>query len=765
MSLSPGTRLGPYEIVAPLGAGGMGEVYRAYDPRLEREVAVKILPARLSDEADALGRFEREARAVAALSHPNILSIFDFGRDRDVTYLVSELLEGETLRATLDQGSLPSARAVGIAMALADGLSAAHSRGLVHRDLKPENVFITTEGVIKILDFGLARQTEPWLSRADSTSPTVAATIPGTVLGTFGYMSPEQARGQPADARSDIFSLGCVFYEMLAGERAFGGTTAAETLAAVLRDEPRGLRKGAARVPQEVREILVRCLEKSPADRFPTARELASALRAESSRPPAATGSDLQSGGAIDSVAVLPFEGPSEDPDILYLSEGIAESVTRALSRIERLRVISRSAVARYRGRDIDPGRAGRELGVRAVLVGRMTLRGERLSVDAELVDVSDGRQIWGQRYQRSIADVYSVEEEIASGIAEQLRPKLAATGGLRKFRAPGPNGEAYQLYLKGRYLWNRRPERGFLDALECFEGSIEADPSFALAYSGLADCYNVLGGWESGVLPPNEAFLKARTLAHKSLEMNERSAEAHASLGYALFNYDWDFGEAERELRRAIELDPGYSPAHHWLSHLVLPLGRTEESKSESLTALAIDPQDFIMNAHLAWHDFFARDYDSAIEHAERLRSIISNHFWSPFFSGLAYEQKGLLPQAIDRLRQASERSPDSTYAVAALAHAYGLAKDYGQARGILEELRNAGRRRYVPAYDLAIVNLGLGEIEDAIFLLEQGFDERSSWLIHLRVDPRLDPLRQQARFRDLVGRVGLPSEPGSKT
>jgi tetratricopeptide (TPR) repeat protein len=439
--------------------------------------------------------------------------------------------------------------------------------------------------------------------------------------------------------------------------------------------------------------------------------------------------------------------------------------VTRSLSRIERLRVISRSAVARYRGRDVDPARAGRELGVRAVLVGRMILRGERLSVDAELVDVSDGRQIWGQRYQRAIADVYSVEEEIASGIAEQLRPKLAGTGGIRKFRAAVPNGEAYQLYLKGRYLWNRRPEHGFLDAVEYFERSIEADPSFALSYSGLADCYTTLGSWESGVLPPNEAFLKARTFARKAIAMNDRSAEAHASLGYSLFHYDWDFPEAERELRRAIELDPGYSPAHHWLSHLALPLGRIEESKTESLAALAIDPQDFIMNAHLAWHDFFARDYDLAIEHAEKLRSIISNHFWSPFFSGLAYEQKGLLAQANDRFRQASARAPDSTYAVAALAHAHGLAGDSNQARRMLDDLRDGSRSRFVPAYDFAIVNLGLGDIEEAISLLEQGFDERSSWLIHLRIDPRLDPLRQHARFRDLVGRVGLPSEPGSKT
>ena len=623
VTLSSGSRLGPYEILGPLGAGGMGEVYRAHDTRLEREVAVKVLPARLSSDPDALSRFEREARAVAALSHPNILSIFDFGRDGGVTYFVSELLDGETLRSLLLRGPLPPNEAREIATAIADGLAAAHSRGLVHRDLKPENIFRTVDDVTKILDFGLARRNEPLFHAVETGSPTVGGTMPGTVLGTFGYMSPEQARGEPADARSDVFAFGCVFSEMLTGERAFAGETAVDALAAVLRDEPRGVRGGTQPIPPELRALVERCLQKSPANRFPTARDLALALRGTTAR-----------------------------------SSGAGES--------------------------------------------------------------------------------------------------LSGSGNVR---SAAPNAEAYQLYLKGRYLWNRRPEHGFLEALQLFEKSIETDPSFALSYSGLADCYNVLGGWESGVLPPNEAFLKARTLARRSLEINDRSAEAHASLGYALFNYDWDFDGAERELRRSIELDPAYSPAHHWYSHLLLPIGRTEESKTESLAALEIDPRDFIMNAHLAWHSFFAREYDAAIEYAERLPSIISNHFWSPFFSGLAYEQKGQLAPAIDRLQQASDRAPDSTYAFAGLAHAHGLAGDFRQARRMLKELEEKRGRRYVPAYDLAIVNLGVGAVEESLDLLDQSFDERSSWLIHLAVDPRLDRLKDELRFRALVGRVGLPS------
>jgi eukaryotic-like serine/threonine-protein kinase len=757
MSLAAGARLGPYEVLSLLGAGGMGEVYRARDPRLGRDVAVKVLPSHLSTDPDSLSRFEREARAVAALSHPNILSIFDFGREGEVTYSVTELLEGETLRGALIPGPLPRRRAIEVATALADALSAAHARGLVHRDLKPENVFITSDGVVKILDFGLARWTEVSRGNSDPSATTVAETVPGTVLGTFGYMSPEQARGEPADSRSDVFALGCVLYEMVTGDRAFQRATPAETLAAVLRDEPTGLRDAGKLTSSELRTIVARCLEKSPLDRYQTARDVALALRTYASGASGGGTSEMRP-SVLDSVAVLPFEIAPDDPEARYLSDAIAESVTRALSRIESLRVISRSAVSRYRGNEVDPIRAGRELAVRIVVAGRITVRGDALTLDLELVDVSDGRQIWAERYQRSIADVYPLEEEVASGIVGRLRPKPESAFAPAKSRAPAPNAEAYQLYLKGRYYWNRRPEQGFLHATEYFEKAIDADPSYALPYSGLADCYITLGSWEAGVLPPNEAFLKARTLARRALEMNDRSAEAHASLGYALFHYDWNFVDAEKELRRAIELDPGYSAAHHWYSHLALPLGRVEDSKRESLIALAVDPHDFIINAHLAWHDFFSRNYDGAIENAAKM-SIIANHFWSPFFSGLAHEQKGLLAPAIDRLRQAAERAPDSSYAAAALGHAYGISGDRSSAERRLEELREIARRRYVPAYDLAIVKLGLSEFDEALAFLENGFEERSSWLIHLNVDPRLDPIRDRREFHALTARVGLPS------
>ena len=752
--ITAGTRLGPYEIRAPIGVGGMGEVYRARDTRLLRDVATKVLPQALHGDDEALSRFEREARAIAALSHPNILAIHDFGREGNVSYSVTELLEGETLRTALARGPLASRRAFEIAAAVADGLSAAHSRGIVHRDVKPENIFLTSHGAVKILDFGLVRHSDPGPHRADTASPTVGGTTPGIVLGTIGYMSPEQVRGEPVDTRTDIFALGCVLYEMLTGSRAFQGATAAEVFAAVLRDEPAALREASGNFPVEAVPILRHCLEKNPEQRYQTARDLAFGLR-ELVTGAFRAAAPAVSAGAMDSLAVLPFENAGHDAELEYLSEGIAESLTRAFSRLPGLRVISRSAVARYRGREVDPARAGRELSVRAVLTGRVLARGNRLSVSAELIDVHDDRQIWGQAYQRALDDVFSLQEQLGAEIAEHLRPTLVAPPVAAPVTAHAPKAEAYQLYLKGRYWWNRRPEEGFLDALEYFQKSIDADPSFALAYSGLADCYITLGSWESGILPPNEAFLKARTLARKALELDDRSAESHASLGYALFHYDWNFEQAEQEMKRAIALNPGYAAAHHWYSHLLLPLGRTEQSLAESLAAVAIDPLDFIMNAHLAWHYYFAGDYDHAIESAAK--PILSNHFWSPFFSGLAYEQKGMLAEAIDQLGQAVARSPDSTYPVAALAHARSLAGDKGRANRMLGDLRDLSRRRFVPSYDLAIIHLGLGETDEAFELLERALAERSSWLIHVNVDPRLAPLRDDTRFLDLVRRVGL--------
>ncbi len=762
MPLAPGSRLGRYEILAPLGAGGMGEVYRARDPHLARDVAIKVLPEEMAGDASALARFEREAKSIAALSHPNILAIFDVGREGGTSYVVTELLDGETLLATLSRGPLPTRQAFQIAAGVAEGLAAAHARGIVHRDIKPANLVLAPDGRVRILDFGLARA-RPDVPGSSDAATTAGLTSEGTILGTVGYLSPEQARGESADARSDLFALGCVLYEMLTGSRAFPGATPADVLVALLRDEPPALAAASSEIPAAARDLLRHCLEKNPERRFQDARDLLIVLRplAAGDTPSPTSERAAPPAGPADSLAVLPFESSGVNPDLEYLCDGIAESLTRALSATPGLRVIARSLVARYRGPEADPLRAGRELAVGAVLTGKVVARGDRLSVSVELVDVADQRQIWGQLYQHRLEDVFSLQEQLAAEIAAQLRPRLAGSPQSGAIAARPPNADAYQLYLKGRYWWNRRPEEGFINALEYFQKAIEADPTYALAYSGLADCYITLGSWESGILPPNEAFLKARTLARKAIELDDRAAETHASLGYSLFHYDWNFRLAEESLRRAIALDPGYAAAHHWYSHLLLPIGRAEESLAESQAAVAIDPNDFIMNAHLAWHHYFAGNYDLAIEASERLPSLVSDHFWAPFFGALAYEQKGDLDEAIRRFQRAVARSPRAGYAVSAMAHAYALAGDAGRARQILEDLAARGQRQFAPAYDFALVHVGLGEIDRVFPLLERACDERSSWLIHLKVDPRLKPLRPDPRFEALVRRVGLPSSP----
>ena len=553
--IAVGVRLGRYQILAPLGAGGMGEVYCARDTRLDRKVAVKVLPEAFARDPLYLARFEQEARAVAALSHPNILAIHDYGTEGGIPFAVMELLEGENLRATLARSPLPWRRALEIGAAIAEGLAVAHDRGIVHRDLKPENLFLTCDGQVKILDFGLARMELPTVA-GDDTSPHLhVRTAPGTVMGTVGYMSPEQVRGQAVDVRSDFFSLGCVLYEMVSGCRPFQRGSAADTMAAILHEEPASLGGLAVSAPPELETALRRCLDKEPGSRFPSARALASALRAildgaefpvtippTQTRPPSPP---LPAHPILDALAVLPLVNTSADPDSEYLADGITESLITLLSRLPGLRVMARSTVFRYKGRDIDVQEVGRTLQVRAVLTGRLHQRGARLILKAELVDVADGIQLWGERYDRELTDLFAVEEAVARDIAEQLRLHLSGDAERRLARPPAANAAAYQLYLKGRYHWNKRTDEGLRKSVELFEQAIDRDPAFALAYAGLADAYHNLGGW--GLLAPREAYPRAKAAASRALALDEHLAEAHVSLAMVRKEYEWDWAGAER--------------------------------------------------------------------------------------------------------------------------------------------------------------------------------------------------------------------------
>jgi serine/threonine-protein kinase len=809
--VAAGTCLGPYRIVSPLGSGGMGEVYRALDLRLSREVAVKILPEHLAEDREALGRFQREARALAALCHPHILTVHDFGTDQNVTYLVTELLEGETLGARLAAAPLPWQKALEVGRALAEGLAAAHSRGLVHRDLKPDNVFLTSDGGVKILDFGLVHlEQKPARPREPAAGNTLTAeTEPGTIMGTVPYMAPEQVLGLPIDARCDIFALGAILYEMVTGKGPFSRPTAPEVRAAILTEEPQEVSASGKQVPAEMERVIRHCLEKKPEERFQSARDLAFDLKTlltgsgASAGGPASPARSLRRwrlavagltvlvfllllGGAlyrflgrdqaIDSIAVLPFVNEGGDQGAEELGDGLTESIINNLSQLPNLKVIARSSVFRYKGREGDAQAAGREFGVRAVLMGRVKKRGDNLSVSVELVDVRDNRHVWGERYDRKLADLVAVQEEISKEITEKLRLRLTGEEKERLTRHHTESPEAFQAYLVGRYHWNKRTKEGYTEAIDHFEEARKRDPGYAPAYAGLADCYVLLGDY--AYMPPKEAFPKAREAAQAALKLDDSLAEAHASLAFVKVLYEWDWPGAEREYRRALELNPNYATAHQWYSEYLTAMGRHDEALAEIKRAQELDPRSLIISAVVGRALYFARRYDEAVAQCEQ--TLQMKEFGAAYlFLGRARLQQGKYDEALAALRKAHDLL-GGTAVEAEIACAHARAGEKEEARKLLDKLE-APRAGYVSSGDLAMAYaalgekdqaftllkpgalgglaaiLALGEKDQAFTLLEQAYREHSDSLVVLKVEPRLDPLRADPRFADLMRRVRL--------
>jgi len=668
-------------VLSPLGAGGMGEVWRARDTRLGREVAVKVLPASFSADPDRLRRFEQEAQAASALNHPNILTIHDVGTHNGSPYVVSELLEGETLRARLAGGTFTPRKALGHALQIAHGLAAAHEKGIVHRDLKPENIFVTKDGRVKILDFGLAKLTQAESGSRAATDLPTAGTEPGVVLGTVGYMSPEQVRGKLADARSDIFSFGAILYEMLSGNRAFRGDTTADTMSAILLKEPPDLSATNRAVSPGLDRVVRHCLEKDPERRFHSAHDLAFDLEALSDvstpaeqavrprlvrrvRPAWFAGLAVllaavavlavlrrQRGTTLDSLAVLPFANASADPNAEYLSDGITESIINSLSQLPRLRVTARTIVSHYKGREAEPQKVGRDLNVSAVLTGKVLQRGDTLVIQADLTDVANGSQLWGDRYSRKMADVLAVEEEIAREISEKLRLKLTGEEKKRLAKHGTENTEAYQLYLKGRYLWEKRGDEPIRKSIEYFNQAIEKDPGYALAYAGLADAYATSS---SSLLSPREAIPKSKAAAEKALALDETLAGPHATLGLCLFSYDWNWAAGEDELKKAILLDPRYAVAHWWYGILLTALGRADEAINQTQRAHELDPfSDVFQGTALIY--LYARQYDRAIEEELKAPGPAGPHV----IIAQVYAAKEMREQAASELQKAVDSLP----------------------------------------------------------------------------------------------------------
>lgn len=745
MRLSAGTRLGPYEILAPLARGGMGEVYRARDSRLGRDVAVKILPEHLAADPAALTRFEREAIAIAALSHPNIVTIFDFGEEGGTRFAVMELLEGETLREQIKRGPYPPQRAAEIGAAIADGLSAAHAKGIVHRDLKPENVFLTSGGHVKVLDFGLARITFAPLAGGGNTSLTASTdlTVAGTILGTIAYMSPEQVRGGIFETTSDIFSLGSVLYEIATGKPAFLRASAAETIAAILKETPPRVTASS-----DLDRIISTCLAKDGRKRFPTASAVASALRLPLEGFPVRKSSE-----AFDSVAVLPFLNAGGDPDIDYLCDGITESIINNLSHIQKLRVVPRSTVFRYKGTGIDRERAMRELDVRALLTGRMLRHSDTLVVQAELVDVATDSQLWGQKYSRRLTDIFTLEEEIAREIADALQINLNNADKKKLAYHSTENIEAYQLYLKGRYLWNQRRRSALERAIGYFQQAIDRDPAYALAYAGLADCFVVLGSFT--FWPPQEAFPRAKATAQSAIELDESLAEAHVTLAIVNSLFDVNREIAEREFKRAITLDSNYGVAHQWYGAHLCFMADFEHGLAELRQAQRLEPLSPMINVQLGVGLYLARRYEDA---SKVLQSIVAfeTAFWpAHFFLGLVFAQQREDGRAFAEMDTAAELSGHHPLTLSGLGHLLGRTGQREKAVEILKELRRRAQTEYIAPDHFALIHLALGDEKLALDRLQETVEERSAYSLWLAVEPRLDPLRDNNGFRAVLRNV----------
>jgi serine/threonine-protein kinase len=749
-----GTRLGPYEILSLLGAGGMGHVYRARDPRLGREVAIKTIAPHLAAEPDALARFQREARAIAALSHPNILAIHDLGSQGDVWFLVTELLEGETLRGRVSRTTLPWRTAVDIAVAVAEGLAGAHARGIVHRDIKPENIFLTSDRRIKILDFGLARQASVLGDTVETGSPTLSgSTEPGRVVGTVGYMSPEQVQGRPSDARSDIFSLGCVVHEMLSGRRLFHKETNAETLVAILKDTPRALSECGAAVPAELEHVVLHCLEKDRDHRFQSARDLAFALKASLGKTsPTAGSTDRPS---LPSVAVLPFLNLSADPENAFFADGVTEDVIAHLSKIRSLKVISRTSVMSFQKRDRSLREIGSILGTATILEGSVRRVGTRVRIVAQLIDAATDTHLWAETYDRELTDIFAIQTDVALQIAAALRAGLSSDERTRIRRPPTHDLQAYRLYLRGRHCSNRYTQEAVREGITYFEQAIASDPAFALAYVGLARAYAELPNEGFLALKPEVALGRAQEAIARAIALDDELGDAHGIVALLSFVRDFDWVGAETEFQLALELSPGSADIYDHYGWMCASLERYDDAIRLSQRAWELDP--LAHRTDLASVLLRAGRREEALALATRTIESEPGYARGHATAGWAQLMLGQHAEGVAALERAVAVSPGSTLFLGQLGQAYAMTGKEERARDVLQNLHDLAQRGYVSPYHFAYVHTGLGEEDQAIDWLERAYEERSGAIYGIKGSFLFTRLRSHPRFKALLDKMNL--------
>ncbi len=757
-------------------------MYRAHDFRVGRDVAIKVLPQRMARDDEARARLIREAKAVAAISHPNVLHLYELEQEGDLTYVVTELLEGTTLRTFMGRGAMGWRRAAEIGAAIAEGLAAAHAKRIVHRDLKPENIFITNDGRVKILDFGLARARPQPSGPGDDTQPTEKLhsdeLTDANVIGTVGYMAPEQLRAETTTPATDLFALGCILYECVSGRNAFRADTAIDTMTAVLRDELPSLSDSGQRVPFELDRIIHHCVEKNPAARFQSAGDLAFALRALSSgdpslvslRPPKElrriaigiaaavvtiaaiiTAGILRTGNTgtapIRSLAVLPFTNDTADAANEYLSDGITESLINNLSHIPDLAVVSRASVFRYKRSTASPQQAAAELKVQAVLTGRIYGPKHALIISTELIDGRDNRHLWGEQFHTRFEDLATTQAAISRRIAEQLRLELSDPARASVSKRHTESGEAYSLYLHGRYELNQRTGEAFERAIGYFRDAVARDPNYALAHAGLADCYILQSIYNE--VPPARALPLAREAAQRALKLDEELAEAHTSLAYFEMNFGSDLNAATREFQRAIELNPSYATAHQWYSRCLVEMGRFDEAIGEIRRAEALDPLSLIIIAELGGVYSDAGRLDEAIAECKRALALEPDFAFGHYVLAGAYLKQGRSAAAVEEAATAYRLGGDPRSLVR-IGLAQVAAKRPEDARKTLTALEALSQKRFVSSYSLATLLIALGRTDEAFERLGRASAEipPGQYKRLLKSDPLLAPIRGDVRF-----------------
>lgn len=812
VTLASGKQFGHYKIIKQIGVGGMGEVYLAQDTTLDRKVAVKILNKQFAGHDSNLERFTREAKAASALNHPNILVIHEIGADGETNYIVSEFIEGKTLREVIHESNLKPSGILDIAIQISSALTTAHGARIVHRDIKPENIVVRPDGYVKILDFGLAKLVEQKAIGLEEATARQNQTAEGIIMGTVNYMSPEQAKGEKVDERTDIFSLGVVIYELVTGKTPFAGNSMSETFANLINAEPQPLSRYASNVQGEMQRIVSKTLRKNKDDRYQTMKGLLADLkdlrenlafdeRLEKSHSPSnenatavlqtatgdinnrtdATNSNLtgqikrhKSFAALTlaalfigifglgyyflslkkavlstdnkkSLAILPFVNSGQDPNAEYLSDGITESVINNLSQLAGLRVMSRNSAFRFKNNQTDTKNIGSQLGVEALVTGDIKQLGDKLVINVRLIDVSDDSQIWGNQYVRTSADIIATQNEIAQAVAQNLRVKLSNVEQQQLAKRPTENVEAWQVYQRGRFHVFKLTPPEIQEGISYFQKAIEIDPNYARAYVGLSEAYRSLTLAAEAL--PTEFLPKSQAAAQKAVELDDNLSEAHSALGATLF-WEWNWNEAENQLKRALELNPNSGDAHIFYAHLLSNTGRHTEAIAEAKRARELDPLFPFINALEAQFLLHAGQTDEALARSQKTFEL-APAFWMPhLYACSAYIEKGMYAEAVAEARKAKELSPFQTSSVSFEGYALAKAGRRGEAQALLNELLKLSTMRFISANQIAMIYNGLGETDKSLEWLEKGYERHDPKMAFLKVDPKWNNLRSEPRF-----------------